>query len=289
MQKHVRSPIPWIGGKFYSAARILEAFPSPRSYYTYVEPFGGAGHVLFRKPPYHHIEVYNDLNGDLVNFWLMCRSNPNELQEQIDTLPYSRQLHDDWHKELFSDRSLTDIERAVRWFYVLRGSFGGMLNKTKAGWAYAVRRNGTGHKGSTANRLHSAATLFKFVSERLKNVQIENHPFEKVIQTYSSPYTLFYCDPPYVEKEGYYEYKGVPRFSETDHRKLAKLLNDTSAKVAVSYYPHPLIDELYPADKWRRKLWKTYKHIPKTNKMRLSATELLLMNYTKPNLLRSTS
>src|SRR5258708_13181450 len=109
MPKQVRSPIPWIGGKYYSASKILEAFPSPQSYSTYVELFGGAGHVLFRKPQYQHIEVYNDLNGDLVNFWMYCRDHPQELQDQIDSLPYSRQLHNIWHQALLQHPSHSDM------------------------------------------------------------------------------------------------------------------------------------------------------------------------------------
>src|SRR5205809_7935503 len=101
MTTSVRSPIRYTGGKHYSAPRIIAALPPPQSYNTYVEPFGGAAHVLCRKPLSHHLEVYNDLNGDLVNFWLHCRNYPQQLQQQIDSLPYSRQLYNDWHKELF--------------------------------------------------------------------------------------------------------------------------------------------------------------------------------------------
>jgi DNA adenine methylase len=281
----VRSPLTWVGGKYYSAARILNAFPSPESYTTYVEPFGGAGHVLFRKPLYQHIEVYNDANGSLVNFWMQCRNQPKELQALVDSLPYSRQLHDEWHKQLFVDNGLTDLEKAVQWFYVLRSSFGSMLGKTKSGWAYVINRSGTNSRNSMANRIHSIADTFSVVAERLKNVQVEHRNFDKVIATYESHNTLFYCDPPYVEKERYYEFKDVPLFTEQDHRQLAKMLNNTPAKVALSYYPHPLIDALYPATKWRRISWHTWKTVPKANPTRPKATELLLMNY-QPNTLQ---
>ncbi len=276
MKTSVRSPIIWIGGKYYSASRILAAFPP--SFNTYVEVFGGAAHVLCRKPPSNHLEVYNDINGDLVNFWMHCRDYPQELQARIDSLPYSRQLFTTWHQSLFTDSPLSDMERAVRWFYVLRSSFGGQLNKSKNGWAYTVRRSGPGR--SHAKSFHTAVSLFQSVSERFRDIQIEHQDFEKLIRTYASPTTLFYCDPPYVEKESYYEYKDAPLFTEDDHRRLAALLNATPAFVALSYYPHPLIDELYSSEKWRRCTWQTSKCIVKTaDTARPKATELLLMNY----------
>ena len=83
------SPLHWVGGKHASAKRILAAFPPSSVYGTYVEVFGGAAHVLARKAPEKHLEVYNDLNGDLVRFWMAARDHPQELQERIDTLPYS--------------------------------------------------------------------------------------------------------------------------------------------------------------------------------------------------------
>ena len=279
MTKQPRSPIPWIGGKYYSAARILQAFPAPQNYNSYVEPFGGAAHVLFRKPKFHHVEVYNDANGDLTNFWMTCRDNPEELQAKIDSLPYSRQLHDNWHQHLFSDPSLDDLERAVQWFYVLRGSFGGILNKNKNGWGYTVRRRSVGSSTSSATRLHTAASLFKSVSERFHDIQIEHRGFEKVITTYDSPTTMFYCDPPYIGKEHYYEYKDLPRFTEADHRRLALLLNAAAGMIALSYYPNPLIDELYPKSKWRRITWTTPKLVSSQSPNRPLATEMLLLNY----------
>jgi DNA adenine methylase len=107
--------------------------------------------------------------------------------------------------------------------------------------------------------------------------QVECKDFEDIITRYERPTTLFYCDPPYIGAEFYYG--DVAPFGIADHERLAQLLNATSAQVALSYYPHPLIDELYPVSKWRRITWQTYKHAEKTGKDRQTATELLLMNY----------
>src|SRR5947209_2514014 len=93
----VRSPLTWIGGKYYSAAIILSAFPPDNIYDVYVEPMGGAAHVLAQKSPAHHVEVYNDINQDVVNFWMWLRDMPAALYGRLRSLPYSRALYYRYH------------------------------------------------------------------------------------------------------------------------------------------------------------------------------------------------
>jgi DNA adenine methylase len=269
----LRSPLPWVGGKFYSADRIVEAFPLHTQYKTFVDVFGGAAHILLSKPAHHHLEVYNDLNNDLINFWMQCRNYPDELQRQIDTLPYARSLYEQWQESLFDGSRLSEMERAVRWFYVLRSSVGGIMRKSKGNWGYTIGDNGS----SIVSKFRSASHLFTSIAERFNKVIIEHGDFEKIIATYGRDMTFFYCDPPYIGAEGYYE--GVPAFTMSDHERLAQALNTTSAKVALSYYPHEALDNWYPTSKWRRITWTTYKHAEKTNGKRQQATEMLLCNY----------
>jgi DNA adenine methylase len=269
----LRSPLPWVGGKFYSAERIIKAFPPPAQYKAYCDVFGGAAHVLLAKPTHNHLETYNDLNKDLVNFWMQCRDQPEELRGQIDTLPYARSLYADWLESLSDGSQFSDIERAVRWFYVLRSSIGGIMGKSKGDWGYAVQDNGH----LQAQYLHSSTNLFNALSKRFRSVQVEHQDFEKIISVYGRGTTLFYCDPPYIDVEHYYT--GVPSFTLADHERLAQALNATPAKVALSYYPHEALDNWYPATKWRRITWTTYKHAEKTNSKRQQATEMLLCNY----------
>ncbi len=87
MTTQLRSPLPWVGGKYYSAQRILAAFPPPESYDTYVDLFSGAAHVLLQKPPAGHVEVYNDIDQDLVNFWLHCRDHVEALKARCRVFP----------------------------------------------------------------------------------------------------------------------------------------------------------------------------------------------------------
>jgi DNA adenine methylase len=233
------SPLPWVGGKNASAERIVSAFPPPDAYDTYVEVFGGAAHVLVRKPPFKHIEVYNDLNDDLVRFWMAARNQPEALQQRIDTLPYSRSLYAAYRQSLRRHESMDELERAARWFYLLRSTFGGVPDFSK-GWGYTIQQG-----SNKAHSIRTATALLTLIAERFRSVQIEHQDFASIIQTYQTPRTLFYVDPPYIGCEDYYDdTDGTALFTEQDHHRLAALLNATPALVAVSYYEHPLVREL---------------------------------------------
>jgi DNA adenine methylase len=280
MSTKLRSPLPWIGGKFYSAPRIVEAFPHHSRYDVYVELFGGAAHVLMQKPPYKHIEVYNDITNDLVNFWMQCRDNPQKLERRCRSLPYARSLYYSYHRSLFDGTQMDLLERAARWFFVLRSSFAGKyLVPVASGWNAGVKDK---HQ-SPAHSYHAAIDLFVPLQQRLQCLMIDNRDFADVLRQYNKPRVLFYADPPYVGYEQYY-HTAAGVFSLAGHQRLAELLNDTPAFVALSYYPHPLLETLYPAEKWHRSTWKTAKHSQRTRATHDEATEMLLTNYAPAHL-----
>lgn len=265
-----RSPIRWMGGKHYQAARILEFLvQAPHS--RYIEVFGGAASVMLRKPPCR-IEVYNDRDGDLCNFWMVCRDHPEELQAALDSLLYSRELYYRWGREAMPEDSL---ERAVRFFYILRSAHGGVLPRGDAGtglsgWAHATKSLKAGGLAAT---FRSAIALLGAVSARLRHVQIDCRDWRDILRSYDGPDALFYLDPPYVLEGGCY--RGAA-WSEDDHREMAERLNRMQGFAAVSYYPHPLVDECYAG--WRR---VEYEHIQRasSNPNRPRHAELLLLNY----------
>ena len=204
------------------------------------------------------------------------RSCPG-IAERIDTLAYSRQLYYAYRSSLRAhDVCLNDLERAARWFYVLRRTFGGHPGGTK-GWGYHI----DGNRGSAVTSLRLATALLSVVAARFHRVQIECQDYAKVIQVYQTPHTLFYVDPPYIGHEELYAVDGMQRFTLDDHRRLADLLNATPALVALSYYEHPLIHALYPATRWRRMTWTQAKAVEKAplRGRRQYGREVLLMNY----------
>lgn len=274
--QQIRSPLKWIGGKYHSAQRILEAFPPARTYTTYCEPCGGAAHVLMRKPNWGHREIYNDLNDDLCNFWLQVQNNANELVRRLQGLPYSRKLYYAFHVRLFDGSTIDPLERAVMWFYVLRGTPTGWFRASPTGWNNSL---------SNAMAYRSVLATFTQVQERLTHprVIIDNRDVERTIEEYDSPTTLHYVDPPYIGAE-YYYLSGVRMHTKKpfDHCRLAAVLNATKGYVALSYYPHPDLDIWYPSGRWRRMTWQVQKvsaiHSKTPSKVEI-ATEMLLCNY----------
>ena len=269
----VRSPLKWIGGKFAAAPRIIAAFPPCQEYETYHEPCGGAAHVLMSKPQWGHKEVYNDLNDDLYNFWQQMQQHADVLAARLQVLPYSRALYYDYYRRLFDGSEIEPVERAVMWFYVLRGTPAGWMRETAVGWNNLM---------SNAASYRSALEVFAQVQERLTHPQviIDNRDVERAIALYDSPTTLHYVDPPYIGAEYYYQ-AGIRKQVKKvfDHQRLAEILNEVQGFVALSYYPHPDLDQWYPLDRWRRRTWQQTKSSSHNGEEIQVATEMLLCNY----------
>lgn len=285
----LRSPLPWIGGKHYSARFIIEQFPAAEDFDVFVDVFGGGANVLLNKPVGKHLEVYNDTNDDLVNCWMHLRDHHKEMVERLSTLPFARSLYYQYHTSLFDGTELPLLERAVRWYYVLVCSFRAQVEITPSGWLNGARNAGNLHS-HTYRRLPD---LLAPIAERFRFVEIDNRDFEKVVRQYESQLdlkTLLYCDPPYIDSEHYYK-TSKDADSTMFHQRLARVLNATPAMVALSYYDHPLLDELYPADKWQRDFFETTKHSQRTKATRDKAREVLLRNYVirKPQTLWDSS
>ncbi|MBV9688638.1 MAG: DNA adenine methylase [Ktedonobacteraceae bacterium] len=278
----LRSPVPWVGGKHYMAGVIVETFPPSTAYDVYREPFMGGCHVIARKPPFHHYEIINDINGDLVNFWLQLRDHAQDIAARLSTLPYSRKLHYDYYRSLFDRTDLDEMERAVRWFYVLQSSFSAWISSSSSvGWKSGPRTpvgSGATMRGQP-HVLQSTLALFAAMQKRFRTVEIDNRDFAAVIERHQGLRTLFYVDPPYLGVEDYYRQVDGVRFDLADHERLAALLNATASLVVLSSYEPPQLSEWYPETKWRRVRWQTVKHSQRTKATRERVTEVLLCNY----------
>ncbi len=273
----LRSPLKWIGGKHAAAQRIIAAFPAPSFYDTYLEPCGGAAHVLLSKPNWGHHEVYNDLNDDLYNFWCQVQHRAEELAARLSSLPYSRKLYYTFYQRLFDGSEIDPFERAVMWFYVLRSTGTGWMRQSPVGWNNAL---------SNVVAYRAVLETFAQVQRRLTHphVILDNRDVEQVIEEYDSPKTLHYVDPPYIGAEYYYQAGMRKQMRKVfDHRRLAELLNNVRGYVALSYYPHPDLDAWYPQERWRRLTWRQHKPsaLSPAAAMR-EATEMLLCNYPAP-------
>lgn len=223
--QHLKAPFAWIGGKSKLAEDIVAMFPEHR---LYVEVFGGALNVLYRKP--HSIkqaEVVNDINSELINLHRIIRTNPQSLSMHLNRLLISRELFSDILSERTKPRN--NIERAAHYFYLLSQSFGAK------GTTFAMN--------AKSRRPKDIYKDFGKWSKRLKFVTIENMSFDKLIGTYDKEDAFFYCDPPYVSTEKYYHHTGG--FGEVEHRKLSELLHGIKGKFLLSYNDCELVRELY--------------------------------------------
>lgn len=260
----MRSPLIWFGGKGRVAHEIIRRMPDHK---VYVEPFGGAAHVLAQKPRVAH-EVYNDIDGEVVNFLLVAQAEPERLASACENLPYSRELHQRWKRE---PKPAGDFERAVRFFYLNRSTIAKGNAGHDSGWRHSVTPS-----GNPAKCYVNACKVIKTFANRMKGVQIEHLDFRQIIQKYDRPETLFYIDPPYIGKEHHY----AGGFGERNHRDLANILNRIQGQALVSYYDHPMLADLYPG--WRRQTFSSYKQVVNGNNCQ--SEELLLMNFQSEQL-----
>lgn len=207
---------------------ILAEFPkeTPKKY---VEVFGGAGWILFSRERHAPLEVFNDIDGHLINLYRCIQHHCTELQRELrlgndHLIPNSRELFLDYLTQL-SERGLTDIQRAARYYYVIRTSYG------------ADRRT----FGCSKKPLDSTIERLPEIQKRLKDVVIERRNYDALIKTYGKEGTLFYLDPPYYNAESVYD----SSFGEQDHQKLRDLLGHIKSKFILSYNDTPVIRELY--------------------------------------------
>jgi DNA adenine methylase len=213
------SAFPYPGGKTSFVDEIVRQFPKHR---RYVEPFGGSAAVLLNKPP-SYIEVFNDLNSDIVHFFEVVRERKEELQEWLRRTPYSRELHEQWARAFYQgERPDDDLERAGRWYYLRYTQYGGKLDRF-SGFKTSIKRN-------EARSLRGATEHLDDVVTRFREVILENQDYREVLDRYDRPDTLFYLDPPYVETT--YNYYGTGEF---DHQQLAGVLAELAGYWICSY------------------------------------------------------
>src|SRR5262245_40475032 len=236
-------PFGWYGGKFSHLAWLLPLLPKC---HHFCEPFAGSAAVLLNRAP-SPVETYNDLDGEVVNFFQVLRDDPDELVRAIGLTPFARQ---EFGLACARDMSLPALERARRFFVRARQVRTGLNQTASLGrWANCKNTSRAGMSGAVSRWLGSIDMLPK-LAERLLRVQIENRPALDVIRLYDSPRTLFYCDPPYLHAtRGDRSAYGF-ELDEDEHRALAAALRNCAAQVALSGYRCPLMDELYAG--WHR-------------------------------------
>lgn len=253
----MNSIISWVGGKKALRDAIYQRMPI--SYEKYIEVFGGAGWVLFGKPPGEAVEIYNDLNSNLVNLFRCVRDRTMALVKELALLPLSsREEFNDLvkflKKEEFTNPYIESELAVVREFFsgedaealeqAITGG-NGSWDVKKAAAFYKVTRCSYGSGGTSfgcraIDIRRTFGTLWE-ASRRLKDTLIENKDFEALIIQQDTEKAFFYCDPPYYETESYYE----AVFRREDHERLRDILAGIRGRFLVSYNDCEYIRELY--------------------------------------------
>jgi DNA adenine methylase len=222
------------GAKFRLAPWIMGFFPPHR---RYVEPFGGAAGVLLQKPR-AYAEVYNDLDGDVVNFFRVLR-NPlarARLIEQCSLTPYARAEFDQaW------EPTTEPVERARRIAIRAQMGFGSVgASKGTTGFRIDTRR-----AYGTAQQLWAEyPAAIAAAGERFTGVLVENRPAIEVMRQHDGPDTLHFVDPPYMHgtrvldagKAGYYRHE----MTDEQHGELLDALLELEGMVVLCGYPSSL-------------------------------------------------
>jgi DNA adenine methylase len=246
----------YTGGKSLLTGKIIPLMPEHK---CYVEVFAGAAWMLFRKPN-SDVEIINDINKELVTLYRCVKLHLKEFIRYFEWVLTARDEYERLKAE--NPDSLTDIQKAARFFYLLRNNFGGKVDRSN--FTPCTTR-------PPKINLYRLEEALSEIHLRLSGVYVENLNYDALIQKYDRPHTFFYLDPPYWNCEDYYG-KGI--FNKADYTRLNELLGGIKGKFIMSINDTPEIREMFA--NFNIKEVETRYSIEKS---RDKVTELLIMNY----------
>jgi len=231
---YINSPIKWVGGKRNLRKELVSIMPK---HTQYVEVFAGAIWVLLEKEP-TKIEIINDINGDLINFYrvIQNKNKCEQLIERIYFLPKSREIFDIFDKQLEMKRDeLGEINRAVMFYYLLKLVFGGRFDRKKK--SFCVPNDG--RKNINYDKFPDE---FLELHERLKNVYIEKEDYKYILKKYDRHDGLFFLDPPYLDTT---EHNYGVNFNIEEYSLLKSKLDDIKGKFILTCNDKPELRQLF--------------------------------------------
>ncbi len=260
----MKPPLTYFGGKQRLAKDILPLIPK---HTLYCEPFFGGGAIYFAKNS-SEIEVINDSNGDLINFYSVVKNNCRLLEKEIKITLHSRQQHQSAKVVLGYPDLFDDVKRAWA-IWVLANE--GYSSRLDSSWGYDRKRN------TSAKRLHNKRDSFSSqYAKRMEETEIENADALKVIETRDCKETFFYCDPPYFNASmGHYG-----SYTEQDFENLLKLLSNIKGKFLLSSYPSSLLTHYTKKNNWTTKTIDMPIAVSTRYRLGKRKTEVLTANYS---------
>lgn len=279
----INSPFRYAGGKFYARKLIVEYFPS---HTDYVEPLAGGASLFFAKNKVEN-NWLNDIDNELMNCFTVIRDQPEELIDRLQGEQATKDRHSYYKNEFVP---ITYMDRAVRWYYLNRTSYSGIMNMQNCFWGY-------GDKYSM--RPENWPRNIRRTSVKLQTVRLTSCDFERVIEEAETGSFLF-IDPPYYnsDQDKFYTHT----FSRGDHLRLCGVLRRhiNRLKFLITYDNSPEIRELYGwaneiyEEEWNYTINRTDDQKNRTVRKgtRYKGKELFILNYNhipqQPNLIEPT-
>jgi DNA adenine methylase len=233
----MKTPITYYGGKQKLINEILPLIPEHE---LYCEPFCGGAAIFFAKEP-SPVEVLNDTNSELINFYHVVQNDFVSLEKEVRISLHSRRLHKDAQVIYDNPHMFSEVKRAWAVWILASQSFSSMLDGS---WGYDLK------KGSTTRKVSGKREAFtEDFAIRLQNVQIECTDALRIINSRDTVNTLFYVDPPYFNSNcGHYD-----GYTIIDFEALLKQLSKIEGKFLLSSYPSELLAGYTKENNWKTK------------------------------------
>lgn len=237
----MKTPITYYGGKQKMVPRILEIIP-PHN--LYAEPFVGGGAIFWAKGK-SPVEVINDTNRELINFYQVVQRDFVSLEKEVRISLHSRSMHRDARVVNSAPHLFSEVKRAWAVWVLATQSFSSMLDGS---WGYDVGKNTTSRKVSNKRE-----TFTEDLAIRLQDVQIECTDALRIIESRDRPDTFFYLDPPYVGSDcGHYD-----GYSQADFDALLNALTRIKGRFLLSSYPNKSLERFISERGWHHRQFKS--------------------------------
>lgn len=259
----IKTPISYYGGKQRLCARILELIPVHR---LYCEPFLGGAAVFFGKSP-SEIEVLNDTNRELINFYRVVQQDFPALEKEIRISLHSRDLHRKARVIYSNPDMFSEIKRAWAVWLLSSQSFSSQLDGS-----FGFDKS----KNTTTRKIHNKRESFSEEHAiRLQNVQLESADALYIIRSRDTAESFFYCDPPYFNSDcGHYD-----GYSEEDFKRLLETLSGIEGKFLLSSYPSKILSRFQREHGWGHKTFEQGVSVAAKSGYQKRKWEVLTANY----------
>lgn len=258
---NLKPALTYYGGKQKLCPEILKLIPT---HALYCEPFCGGAAVFFAKEP-SAVEVINDTNSELINFYRTVQNDFVSLEKEVRISLHSRRLHKDAQVIYDNPHMFSDVKRAWAVWVLAAQSFCSILDGT---WGYDVK------KGTTSLKIHNKKqSVTEDFAIRLQNVQIECTDALRIVNSRDSKDSFFYCDPPYFNSDcGHYD-----GYSKSDFETLLNALSKIEGRFLLSSYPSETLTSYTKANSWHTKSFDFKVSVNKGSGKK--KTEVLTANY----------